>query len=84
MLAVVESLKDYISDEDATIRGKTLSYLTAVLQHLPPKFLSRQQVDVLVEFFCDRIEDGGAVTGLDTLQQVDRFTKQMAEKTARA
>jgi DNA repair/transcription protein MET18/MMS19 len=81
---VVESLREFISDEDATVRGKTLSYLTAVLRALPPKFLSRQQVDVLVEFYCDRVEDGGAVPGLDTLQRLDRFNKQMAEKTARA
>jgi DNA repair/transcription protein MET18/MMS19 len=55
-----------------------------VIKALPPTLLSRQQIEVLTTFFCDRIEDGGAVTGLDALQDLDRFTKDMAQATARA
>lgn len=84
LIEVVQSLGEYINDEDPIIRGKAVSYLTAVIKALPPKFLSRQQIQVLTTFFCDRIEDGGAVTGLETLQKLDRFTKELAKDTARA
>ncbi|THC98507.1 hypothetical protein EYZ11_002015 [Aspergillus tanneri] len=78
------SLGEYINDEDPILRGKAVSYLTAVIIALPPKFLTRQQTQVLTTFFCDRIEDGGAVTGLETLQKLDRFNKELAEEVARA
>ena len=84
LIDVVQSLGEYINDEDAIIRGKAVSYLTAVLKALPQKFLSRQQVQVLTTFYCNRIEDGGAITGLDTLQSLDRFNKEMAIDTVRA
>lgn len=84
LIDVVQSLGEYINDEDAILRGKAVSYLTAVIKALSPKFLSRQQIQVLTTFFCDRIEDGGAVTGLDTLQKLDRFNAELAQTTARA
>lgn len=61
-----------------------MSFLTSVIKALPPKFLSRQQIQVLTSFFCDRIEDGGAVAGLDNLQKLDRFTKELATEIAQA
>lgn len=84
LVEIVQSLGEYINDEDPLLRGKAVSYLTAVIKALPPKFLTRQQVQVLTTFFCDRIEDGGAVAGLETLQKLDRFTKEMAEELATA
>jgi DNA repair/transcription protein MET18/MMS19 len=84
LIEVVQSLGEYINDEDPILRGKAVSYLTAVIKALPPKFLSRQQIQVLTAFFCDRIQDGGAVAGLDTLQKLDRFNKQLAEEVAQA
>ncbi|PYI03874.1 DNA repair/transcription protein [Aspergillus sclerotiicarbonarius CBS 121057] len=84
LIEVVQSLGEYINDEDPILRGKAVSYLTAVIKALPPKFLSRQQIQVLTTFFCDRIEDGGAVAGLETLQKLDRFNKPLAEEVAQA
>lgn len=84
LIEVVQSLGEYINDEDPILRGKAVSYLTAVIRALPPKFLSRQQIQVLTTFFCERIEDGGAVAGLETLQKLDRFNKALAEEVARA
>lgn len=75
---------EYINDEDPIIRGKAVSYLTAVIKALSSKFLSRQQIQVLTTFFCERIEDGGAVAGLQTLQALDRFYEELAEEVARA
>jgi DNA repair/transcription protein MET18/MMS19 len=84
LIDVVQSLGEYINEDDPTIRGKAVSYLTAVIKALPPKFLSRQQITVLTTFFGERIEDGGAVTGLETLQKQERFNTTLAQLTARA
>ena len=84
LIDVVQSLGEYINDEDPILRGKAVSYLTAVIKALSPKFLSRQQIQVLTTFFCDRIEDGGAIAGLDTLQRLDRFYKDLADMVARS
>ncbi|KAL5001653.1 RNAPII transcription regulator C-terminal-domain-containing protein [Aspergillus recurvatus] len=84
LVEIVQSLGEYVNDEDPLLRGKAVSYLSAVIKALPPKFLTRQQVQVLTTFFCDRIEDAGAIAGLETLQKLDRFTKEMAEELATA
>ncbi|KAJ5232969.1 hypothetical protein N7468_005925 [Penicillium chermesinum] len=84
LIEIVQQLGEYINDEDPIIRGKAVSFLTAVIKALPPRFLSRQQIQVLTTFFGDRIEDGGAVTGLEHLQALDRFTVELATETAQA
>ncbi|RAH45596.1 MET18/MMS19 family protein [Aspergillus brunneoviolaceus CBS 621.78] len=84
LIEVVQSLGEYINDDDPILRGKAVSYLTAIIKELPAKFLSRQQIQVLTTFFCDRIQDGGAVAGLETLQKLDRFNKPLAEEVTRA
>lgn len=84
LIDVVQSLGEYINDEDPILRGKAVSYLTAVIKALAPRFLSRLQIQVLTTFFCDRIEDGGAVAGLETLQRLERFHRELAEEVAKA
>jgi DNA repair/transcription protein MET18/MMS19 len=84
LIEVVQSLGEYINDEDEKIRARAVSYLVAIISFLPPKFLSRQQAQVLCQFLCDRIEDGGAVDGLGKLQSLDRFTSEMAQTVVRA
>lgn len=81
---MVQSLGEYINDEDLKIRGRAVSYLTAVLSALPSKFLSRQQLELLCQFFSDRIEDVGAIDGLMKLQSLDRFSDEMAQTVVRA
>ncbi|KAJ5698615.1 hypothetical protein N7462_000620 [Penicillium macrosclerotiorum] len=84
LIDIVQQLGEYINDEDPILRGKAVSFLTSVIKALQPRFLSRQQIQVLTTFFCDRIEDGGAVAGLETLQGLERFTKELATETAEA
>jgi len=84
LIEVVQSLGEYINDEDDKIRTRAVSYLTAIISALPPKYLSRQQIQVLNQFLCDRIEDGGAIEGLSRLQGSDRFTTEMAQTVVRA
>ena len=84
LIAVVQTLGEYINDDDAAIRSRTIEYLSQVIGEIPPTFLSRQQIYVLCEFLCNRIEDGGAVPGLSKLQGNLRFNKEMAAMTFRA
>ena len=84
LVDVVQSLGDYIIDEDATIRSRAIDYLSQVIGQLHATFLSRQQIQVLCEFLCERIEDGGAVGGLKKLAGLGRFNKEMAGLTFRA
>ncbi|OAL35485.1 hypothetical protein AYO20_05335 [Fonsecaea nubica] len=84
LIEVVQSLGEYINDNDEKIRSRAISYLVAVISALPPKYLSRQQIQVLCQFFCDRIEDGGALDGLSKLQGLERFTNEMAQTVVKA
>ena len=84
LIAVIESIGEYMRDEDNTIRSKSLNYLAGILEHLPGKTLSRQQVDVICTFLVQRIEDVGAVEGLLALQSSSRFSNDMAVATTRA
>ncbi|MCJ1388024.1 hypothetical protein MMC18_000868 [Xylographa bjoerkii] len=84
LIGVVQSLGEYINDEDATVRSKAVTFLSQVIGALSPTFLSRQQIQVLCQFLCDRIEDGDAVVGLTKLQELERFNKDMAIMTLRA
>ena len=84
LIETVQSLGEFINDGDATIRGKAIDYLSNVIGYLTPTFLSRQQIQVLCQFFCDRIEDEGALEGLRKLQALGRFNKDLAVMTFRA
>lgn len=84
LIEVVQSLGEYINEEDDSIRARAIDYLSQVIGRLSPTFLSRQQIQVLCQFLCDRIEDGGAVGGLRKLQALGRFNKDMAAMTFRA
>ena len=84
MIEIVQSLGEYINDEDDKIRARAVSYLTAIINALPSTYLSRQQIDVLCNFLCARIDDGNAVEGLSRLQSLDRFTKDMAQTVVKA
>ena len=84
LIAVVQSLGEYINEESAIIRSKAIRYLSEVIGALSPNFLTRQQIQVLDQFLCDRIEDGGAVGGLSKLSVLGRFTNDMAVVTFRA
>jgi DNA repair/transcription protein MET18/MMS19 len=84
LIEVVQSLGENINDEDATIRARTIDYLSQIIRHLQSTFLSRQQIQVLCQFLCDRVEDGGAIGGLRKLQELGRFNKEMATMTFRA
>jgi DNA repair/transcription protein MET18/MMS19 len=84
LIDVVQSLGEYINEEDSMIRSKAVTFLSQTIAALTPNFLTRQQIQVLCQFLCDRIEDGGAIAGLQSLQGLPRFNKEMATITCRA
>jgi DNA repair/transcription protein MET18/MMS19 len=84
LVDVVKSLEEYINNEDLKIRSRAISYLNAIITALPANYLMRQQIQVLNQFLCDRIEDGGAIDGLSKLQSLERFNNDMAQVVVRA
>ena len=84
LIEVVQSLGEYINHEDEKIRARAVGYLTSIITALSPTSLSRQQIQVLADFFGARIEDGGAIEGLSNLQGSSRFTKDMAQSVVKA
>ena len=84
LVEVVQSLGPFINDEEASIRSRAVQYLSEVVGDLSDSFLTRQQTQVICQFLCDRIEDGGALPGLSRLQRCDKYTAAMATMTFRA
>ncbi|KAI9808999.1 MAG: hypothetical protein M1825_002288 [Sarcosagium campestre] len=88
LLDVVQSLGEYLTDDDATIRARSVAYFAAVLGALDPKYLSKQQISVTVQFFCDRIQDATglreAAEGLAAVQSSFRFSSEHAIQIATA
>ncbi|RPA91136.1 ARM repeat-containing protein [Choiromyces venosus 120613-1] len=82
LLDLVQSLGGYLTDDDKTTRAKAIGYLSSVLGYLDPKALSRQQVAVIAQFLCDRLEDETGLKetsrGLFALQKSSRFGKEEA------
>ncbi|KAI9782111.1 MAG: hypothetical protein M1839_005457 [Geoglossum umbratile] len=83
---LVQSLGEYLTDDDTTVRAKAVAYLTAVLGALSPKSLTRQQITVIRQFLCDRIEDESGLKetaqGLVALQRMSRFSGDDAVQVA--
>ena len=84
LLQIVQSLNDYIQDDDPTIRAKAVQYLSLVIGAIPSNCLNIQQVQVLCEFLCAQLDNGGAVGALRKLSGLRKFTKDMAKMTIRA
>ncbi|GAM91442.1 hypothetical protein ANO11243_094920 [Dothideomycetidae sp. 11243] len=57
LLALVESVGEYINNEDATLRSHSLAYLADVLDAISLRVLSLQQRSLLTEFILSRIRD---------------------------
>ncbi|KIW07731.1 uncharacterized protein PV09_01661 [Verruconis gallopava] len=85
LLDLIESIGEYLNNDDAAIRAKTLSYLAEILQFMPPKVLSVQQRNLLSEFILSRISNdassiGSCAKALLALEELGRWDQDMVAK----
>ncbi|KAK5171553.1 hypothetical protein LTR04_001809 [Oleoguttula sp. CCFEE 6159] len=57
LVDLIESLGEYLNNEEASLRSKSMAYLSEVLGAVPLKVLSRQQRALLCDFVLSRIAD---------------------------
>lgn len=81
LLALVESIGEYINNEDATLRSHSLAFLADVLDALPLRALSLQHRMLLTEFVLSRIQDDseGTASCAKALMALEKMSKWDAE-----
>ncbi|KAK9236748.1 Dos2-interacting transcription regulator of RNA-Pol-II-domain-containing protein [Lipomyces kononenkoae] len=88
LIAFIESLGKYLTDEDIGIRVKALRCVAAVLSNLPAGKLNSRQIAMLSEFLCDRLEDeeclNDAGSGLLALCKMDYISTSSIKSIADA
>lgn len=83
LVELIESLGEYINNEEPTIRAKAMAYLAEVLAFIPPKVLSRHQRNLLGDFILSRITDdreglGSCAKGLLALEERGKWENERA------
>lgn len=83
LVELIESLGEYINNEEPTIRAKAMAYLAEVLAFIPPKVLSRHQRNLLGDFILSRIADdreglGSCAKGLLALEERGKWGSERA------
>ncbi|OCL11928.1 MMS19 nucleotide excision repair protein-like protein [Glonium stellatum] len=83
LVELIESLGEYINNEEPTIRAKAMAYLAEVLAFIPPKVLSRHQRNLLGDFILSRIADdreglGSCAKGLLALEERGKWENERA------
>ncbi|KAF2397570.1 MMS19 nucleotide excision repair protein-like protein [Trichodelitschia bisporula] len=66
LIALIESLGEYLNSDDTGIRSKTMAFVADVLSLTPPRVLSIQQRNLLCDFILSRISDDNAGIGSAT------------------
>ncbi|KAF8476066.1 RNAPII transcription regulator C-terminal-domain-containing protein [Kalaharituber pfeilii] len=88
LLDVIQSMGEFMVDDDATVRAKSIGFLSAILNALDSKSLTRQQIAVITQFLSDRLEDETGLKevaqGLIALLKMPRFSAEEAEKVTLA
>lgn len=85
LLALIESVGEYINNEDSSLRSHSLSYLADVLDCLPHKVLSLQQRSLLTDFILSRIRDDsdGTAACAKALVALERLGKWDSESVGK-
>ncbi len=88
LLDFVQSLGDYLTDTDASLRSRATHLLQEVLSKISTKALSAQQVEVMIQFFADRLSDDvclfDGIVAINSLAKMTLFTDEDAIKTCAA
>ncbi|CAO3697107.1 unnamed protein product [Umbelopsis ramanniana] len=82
LLQLIQSLGEYLTNDDGFIRAKATGLLSHVLSDTNQSSINAAAVDVLVHFYCDRLSDETCVPklleGIDALVTFDNFTDKSA------
>lgn len=87
LVSLIENLGEYINNEDASLRTKSMAYLADVLAQVRPKVLSVQQRSLLCGFILSRVADDSEGTGfcakaLIALEQLGKWDQDTAASIA--
>ncbi|KAI9282888.1 Dos2-interacting transcription regulator of RNA-Pol-II-domain-containing protein [Umbelopsis sp. AD052] len=82
LLQLIQSLGEYLTNDDGFIRAKATGLLSHVLSDTNQSSINAAAVDVLVHFYCDRLADETCVPklleGIDALVTFDNFKEKGA------
>ncbi|KAG0328198.1 hypothetical protein BGZ99_005864 [Dissophora globulifera] len=88
LLLLVRGLGEYLTSEEAFVRSKATALLSTTLATLDQSKVNASAVNVLVEFYCDRLTDQACVPellrGLLALSKFDKFTGVDCVKAVKA
>ncbi|KAG0005423.1 hypothetical protein BGZ79_004840 [Entomortierella chlamydospora] len=88
LLSLVQGLGEYLTSDEAFVRSKATALLSTTLATLDQSKVSASAVNVLVEFYCDRLTDQACVPellkGLVALSKFDKFTGVDCVKVVKA
>ncbi|KAK4982282.1 hypothetical protein LTR66_009363 [Elasticomyces elasticus] len=80
LVALIESIGEYLNSDETPIRTKSIRYLGDVLSATPPKVLTTQQRGLLLDFILSRVADdnetiGPSARALLALERLSRWDK---------
>ncbi|KAI1316679.1 hypothetical protein EDD11_009635 [Mortierella claussenii] len=88
LLSLVQGLGEYLTSDEAFVRSKATALLSTTLATLDQSKVNASAVNVLVEFYCDRLTDQACVPellkGLLALSKFDKFTGVDCVKAVKA
>lgn len=62
IIRLVESLECLLTSTDIILRRGGNEFLSSVLSELPSNYLNSQEIELLTNFFCDRMLDHHSIT----------------------
>ncbi|KAK9509368.1 hypothetical protein O3M35_006701 [Rhynocoris fuscipes] len=79
ILDLVEGLSSYLTSTDEEKRRQGVLLLANILKQLSPNFLNEKEVNVLLQFFCDRLKDRltvipAALKGLESIALMENIS----------
>ncbi|CAG8443712.1 9188_t:CDS:10 [Diversispora eburnea] len=88
LLALVTTLEEFLTSEESSIRAKGTGLLSAVLTECPQEQVNLAAVNVLVDFYCERLSDTTCVPelirGLVSISQFNSFQEECAIKVSKS
>ncbi|CAB4400794.1 unnamed protein product [Rhizophagus irregularis] len=88
LITLVQVLGEFLTNEDVTIRAKGTGLLSAVLADCPQEQVNNAAINVLVDFYCERLSDTASVPellqGIESLTRFNAFHDENSVKVAKS